>query len=935
MASGMNFTDRAQKALADAHELAQQYSHSQILPLHLAVSLLDPPLDESKDQQQTMNASHTLGSSPLFRQVVDRAHGDPQALDRAMKKALVRLPSQDPPPEHVSISPQFQKVLRNANELSKTQKDSYIAIDHLIQCLSQDSAIERCLADANIPNTKLIDSAIQQIRGTKRVDSKTADSEQENENLKKFTIDMTSLAREGKIDPVIGREEEIRRVIRILSRRTKNNPVLIGEPGVGKTTVVEGLASRIVNADVPANLAACKLLSLDVGSLVAGSKFRGEFEERMKGVLKEIEESKEMIVLFVDEIHLLMGAGSSGEGGMDAANLLKPMLARGQLHCIGATTLAEYRKYIEKDQAFERRFQQVLVKEPTIPETISILRGLKEKYEVHHGVNILDGAIVAAATLAARYLTARRLPDSAVDLIDEAAAAVRVTRESQPEALDTMERKLRQLQIEIHALEREKDEAARSRLSQAQSEAANVEEDLKPMREKYETEKQRSKDIQEAKIKYDQLKVKQEEAERNKDLQTASDLLYYAMPDTKARIEQLEADRARADAEIYARGGSEGVQEAMLTDAVGPDQINEIVARWTGIPVTRLRTSEKDKLLQMEKHLGKVVVGQNEAVTSVSNAIRLQRSGLSNPNQPPSFLFCGPSGTGKTLLTKALAEFLFDDAKSMIRFDMSEYQERHSLSRMIGAPPGYVGHDAGGQLTEALRRRPFSILLFDEVEKAAKEVLTVMLQLMDDGRITDGQGRIVDARNCIVVMTSNLGAEYLARQNASDGKIDATTREMVMTSLRNYFLPEFLNRISSIVIFNRLTRKEIRKIVDVRLVEIQKRLAQNDRKVTIWCSDEVKDYLGSAGYSPAYGARPLARLIEKEVLNRMAVLILRGGIQDGETARVVMEDGRITVLPNHGDSDDDDADAMIDEDEAEDDAVEMLQDGTGDMDLYE
>ena len=852
-----------------------------------------------------------------------------------MKKALVRLPSQDPPPEHVSISPQFSKVLRNANELSKTQKDSFIAIDHLIQSLSQDSSIERCLADANVPNTKLIDSAIQQIRGTKRVDSKTADSEQENENLKKFTIDMTSLAREGKIDPVIGREEEIRRVIRILSRRTKNNPVLIGEPGVGKTTVVEGLASRIVNADVPANLAACKLLSLDVGSLVAGSKYRGEFEERMKGVLKEIEDSKEMIVLFVDEIHLLMGAGSSGEGGMDAANLLKPMLARGQLHCIGATTLAEYRKYIEKDQAFERRFQQVLVKEPTIPETISILRGLKEKYEVHHGVNILDGAIVAAATLAARYLTARRLPDSAVDLIDEAAAAVRVTRESQPEALDTMERKLRQLQIEIHALEREKDEAARSRLSQAQSEAANVEEDLKPMREKYETEKQRSKDIQEAKIKYDQLKVKQEEAERNKDLQTASDLLYYAMPDTKARIEQLEADRARADAELYERRGSEGVQEAMLTDSVGPDQINEIVARWTGIPVTRLRTSEKDKLLQMEKHLGKVVVGQKEAVTSVSNAIRLQRSGLSNPNQPPSFLFCGPSGTGKTLLTKALAEFLFDDPKSMIRFDMSEYQERHSLSRMIGAPPGYVGHDAGGQLTEALRRRPFSILLFDEVEKAAKEVLTVMLQLMDDGRITDGQGRIVDARNCIVVMTSNLGAEYLARQNAPDGKIDATTREMVMTSLRNYFLPEFLNRISSIVIFNRLTRKEIRKIVDVRLVEIQKRLAQNDRKVTIWCSDEVKDYLGSAGYSPAYGARPLARLIEKEVLNRMAVLILRGGIQDGETARVVMEDGRVAVLPNHGDSEDEDEDAMVDEVEAEDDAVEMLQDGTGDMDLYE
>ena len=934
MTSGMQFTDRGSKALADAHELAQQYSHSQILPLHLAVSLLDPPIDESKDQQQTTNASHTSASQPLFRQVVERAHGDPQSLDRAMKKALVRLPSQDPPPEHVSISPQFSKVLRGANELQKTQKDSYIAIDHLIQSLVQDSSIQRCLADANIPNVKLIDNAIQQIRGTKRVDSKTADSEEENENLKKFTIDMTGLAREGKIDPVIGREEEIRRVIRILSRRTKNNPCLIGEPGVGKTTVVEGLAQRIVNADVPANLAACKLLSLDVGSLVAGSKYRGEFEERMKGVLKEIEQSKEMIVLFVDEIHLLMGAGSSGEGGMDAANLLKPMLARGQLHCIGATTLAEFRKYIEKDQAFERRFQQVLVKEPSISETVSILRGLKEKYEVHHGVNILDGAIVAAASLAARYLTARRLPDSAVDLIDEAAAAVRVTRESQPEALDTMERKLRQLQIEIHALEREKDEAARARLAQAQQEAANVAEDLKPLREKYETEKQRSKDIQEEKIKYDRLKVKQEEAERMKDLETASDLLYYAMPDTKARIEQLEAERARADAELYNRAGAAGGQQAMLADAVGPDQINEIVGRWTGIPVTRLRTSEKDKLLKMEKALGKIVVGQQEAVTSVCNAIRLQRSGLSSPNQPPSFLFCGPSGTGKTLLTKALAEFLFDDSKAMIRFDMSEYQERHSLSRMIGAPPGYVGHDAGGQLTESLRRRPFSILLFDEVEKAAKEVLTVLLQLMDDGRITDGQGRVVDAKNCIVVMTSNLGAEYLARQHAPDGKIDSGTRELVMNSLRNYFLPEFLNRISSVVIFNRLTRREIRRIVDVRLDEIQKRLASNERKVTIECTDAVKDHLGSAGYSPAYGARPLARLIEQEVLNRLAVLILRGAIQDGEMARVVMENGRVTVLPNHGDESESEDEEMVDE-ISEGEAAELLENGDGEPSLYD
>lgn len=919
----MQFTDRASKALNDAQELAQQYSHSQLLPLHLAVALIDPPPDMSKDQQNGPG-----DPTPLFKQVVERAHGDPQLLDRALKKALVRLPSQDPPPDHISLSPSFSKVLQAAGKLQKTQKDSYVAVDHLIQSLVQDSTIQRCLAEANIPKPDLVDQAIQQIRGSRRVDSKTADSEEENENLKKFTIDMTSMAREGKIDPVIGREEEIRRVIRILSRRTKNNPVLIGEPGVGKTTVVEGLALRIVNADVPANLAACKLLSLDVGALVAGSKYRGEFEERMKGVLKEIEDSKEMIVLFVDEIHLLMGAGSSGEGGMDAANLLKPMLARGQLHCIGATTLGEYRKYIEKDQAFERRFQQVLVKEPTIPETVSILRGLKERYETHHGVTILDGAIVSAASLAARYLTQRRLPDSAVDLIDEAAAAVRVTRESQPEALDNLERKLRQLQIEIHALEREKDEAAQARLREAKAEAANVEEELKPLREKYEKEKERGRDIQEAKIKLDQLKIKRAEAERIGDLSTASDLQYYAIPDVEQRISNLERAKAKADAEMY-KSDNDG--QSLLTDAVGPEQIQEIVARWTGIPVTRLKTTEKEKLLNMERHLGKVVVGQKEAVTSVANAIRLQRSGLANPNQPPSFLFCGPSGTGKTLLTKALAEFLFDDPKAMIRFDMSEYQERHSLSRMIGAPPGYVGHDAGGQLTEALRRRPFSILLFDEVEKAAKEVLTVLLQLMDDGRITDGQGRIVDARNCIVVMTSNLGAEYLARPNAPDGRIDPTTKEMVMGALRNYFLPEFLNRISSLVIFNRLTRREIRKIVDLRVSEVQKRLSQNGRNVHIEMSEEVRDYLGSAGYSPAYGARPLARLIEKEVLNRLAVLILRGAIRDGETARVVLENGHVQVLPNHTDSEGSEDEDMYDED----DAIEELEDADGGMDLYD
>ncbi|OAA37129.1 heat shock protein HSP98 [Beauveria brongniartii RCEF 3172] len=923
MTARMDFTDRAQKAVEDAMSLAEQYAHSQLVPVHLAVSLLEPPIDQSKDQQNAPPGAIVT----LFRQVIERAHGDPQLFDRALKKLLVRLPSQDPPPEQVSLSPQFHAVLRKAMELQKVQKDTYIGVDHLITALADEPSIQATLKEANIPKPKLVQDAVQAIRGTKRVDTKTADTEQENENLAKFTIDLTALARDKKVDPVIGREEEIRRVIRILSRRTKNNPVLIGEPGVGKTTVVEGLAQRIVIRDVPDNLKNCKLLSLDVGALVAGSKFRGEFEERMKGVLKEIEASKEMIVLFVDEIHLLMGAGSSGEGGMDAANLLKPMLARGQLHCIGATTLAEYRKYIEKDAAFERRFQQVLVKEPSIPETISILRGLKEKYDRHHRVTIKDNALVAAANLAARYLTTRRLPDSAIDLVDEAAAAVQVARESRPEIIDSNERKLSQLMIEIAALEKEHDEASQSRLAQAKKEAKNVEEELVPLREKYQNELKRSEDIHNAKVKLDDLEKRLEDAMNNSEHAKAADLKYGAIPDQKEVIKKLEQKKAAADAALNETNVDAG--GSMVTDTVDADQINEIVARWTGIPVTRLRTSEKEKLIHMERALSKVVVGQREAVQSVANAIRLQRSGLSNPNQPPSFLFCGPSGTGKTLLTKALAEFLFDDSRAMIRFDMSEYQERHSLSRMIGAPPGYVGHDAGGQLTEALRRKPFSILLFDEVEKAAKEILTVMLQLMDDGRITDGQGRVVDARNCIVVMTSNLGAEFLTRPGVKEGKIDAGTRELVMGALRNYFLPEFLNRINSVVIFNRLTRREIRNIVDIRIMEIQKRLHDNGRNVTIDVSEEAKDYLGNAGYSPAYGARPLARLIEQEVLNKLAILILRNNIRDKETARVELDDGRIVVLSNHPDSDTGEDEEMMDEE----DAVDELE--MDDEDFYD
>lgn len=916
----MQFTDKAQKALSDAVDIAQAYAHPQLLPVHLAHSLLNGPVPEDATGREPEPVT-----ASLFRQVVEKANGDYQTLDRAIKKALVRLPSQEPPPEQVSFSPSLHKVLREAQKLQKTQRDAYIAQDHLISALAQDSGIQKMLAEAGIPKISLLDQAVQSLRGTKRIESQNEETSQ-GEALAKYCIDLTEKARSGDLDPVIGREQEVLRVIRILSRRTKNNPVLIGEPGVGKTAVVECLAQRIVNADVPANLMQCRLLSLDVGSLVAGSKYRGEFEERMKSVLKEIEESKDMIILFVDEMHLLMGAGSTGEGGMDSANMLKPALARGQLHCIGATTLAEYRKYIEKDAAFERRFQQIIVNEPSVPETISILRGLKERYEVHHGVTISDAAIVAAATLAARYLTARKLPDSAIDLIDEAAASVRVTRESAPEAVDTLERKHRQLLIEIHALEREKDEASQARLAEAKKEAANVMEELQPLRERYEAEKRRSADIQEAKKKLDMLNAKAEQAERVGDLATASDIKYYAIPELKKYIQKLEEEKKQADADAAKHAQATG-ETALLTDLVGPDQINEIVARWTGIPVTRLRTTEKEKLLHMEKYLSQQVVGQREAVRAVANAIRMSRSGLSNPNQPiASFLFCGPSGTGKTLLTKTLAEFLFDDAKAMIRFDMSEYMEKHSVSRLIGAPPGYVGYDAGGQLTEALRRRPFSILLFDEVEKAAKEVLTVLLQLMDEGRITDSTGRIVDGKNTVIIMTSNLGSQYITQHaNAKDGRIDPTTKEMVMNAVRSHFLPEFLNRISNVVIFNRLAKKEIRTIVELRLKEIQERLKQNNRNITLEVSDAAKDYMGLEGYSPQYGARPLQRVLEREVLNKLAVLLLRGAIKDGEVARITLDEhGHVVVLPNHK------VDEPLDEDMAD---FEELDEG--DMDVEE
>ncbi|PAV22376.1 heat shock hsp98 [Pyrrhoderma noxium] len=795
-------------------------------------------------------------------------------------------PNTRPPPDEVGLSSAAHKIIREAQSIQKTMHDSYIAQDHLLLALIKDSTISNVLKEASLTEAAL-KTSIQQVRGDRRVDSKNA--EQGFDALQKYAVDLTALAEEGKIDPVIGRDNEIRRAIRILCRRTKNNPVLIGEPGVGKTAIAEGLAQRIVKRDVPASLF-CRLYSLDMGALMAGAKYKGEYEERVKAVLNEVEKAAEDgpgVILFIDELHLIMAGSGSESGGMDAANLFKPLLARGKLRCIGATTLAEYRKYVEKDQALERRFAQVLVNEPSVPETISILRGIREKYEVHHGVRILDGALISAAQLAHRYLTSRRLPDAAIDLVDEACASVRVTRETAPEAIDKLERRKLELEVEIHALEREKDEASKERLVSARKAIADVEDQLGPLKAAYENEKKRGDEITEVRRRIDELKAKADDAERRYDLATASDLRYYALPDLHQKLAMLEAKKAEEDTE---RGGG--------TDTVTSEQIAEIVARWTSIPVTRLMSTEKDKLLRLEKTLAENVVGQPEAVRAVANAIRLSRSGLANAQRPiASFLFAGPSGTGKTLLSKTLASILFDSTDAMIRIDATEYSEKHSISRLIGAPPGYIGHDSGGQLTEYIRRKPYSIVLIDEIEKASREFVTLFLQVLDDGRLTDGQGRVVDFRNTVIIMTSNLGAAYL--NDMGDGPVKPETRTLVMGAIQGHFPPEFINRIDEVVIFRSLSRRNITKIVDIRLKEVQERL--NEKKMVLNVSDEAKNYLAAIGYSPVYGARPLNRAVQQELLNPLSILILETAVRDGEIINVQFDGphNRLYIVPNH------------------------------------
>ncbi|PZU07916.1 MAG: ATP-dependent chaperone ClpB [Sphingobium sp.] len=853
------FTDRAKGFLQAAQTVAIRLNHQRITPEHILKALLE--------DEQGMAAG-----------LLKAAGGDPGIAGTEVDAALSKMPAvtgsgaSQPP----SLDNDAVRLLDQAEQIAQKAGDSFVTVERLLLAVAMSKAgpAGRAVGKAGVTPEKL-NQAIAELRQGRSAD--TASAEDRYDALKKFARDLTQAAKDGKLDPVIGRDEEIRRTIQILARRTKNNPVLIGEPGVGKTAIAEGLALRIANGDVPDTLKNRTLMALDMGSLIAGAKYRGEFEERLKGVLDEVKAGEGQIILFIDEMHTLIGAGKT-DGAMDASNLLKPALARGELHCIGATTLDEYRKYVEKDPALQRRFQPVFVGEPTVEDTISILRGLKEKYELHHGVRITDGAIVAAATLSNRYITDRFLPDKAIDLMDEAASRIRMEVESKPEEIENLDRRIMQLQIEREALKKESDSASKDRLAKIEEELANLGEQSSELTARWQAEREKINAEAKLKEQLEAARLELEQAQRSNDLSKMAELNYGTIPALTKQLEEAQADS----------GG------AMLREEVTADDIAAVVARWTGIPMERMLEGEREKLLQMEEELGKRVIGQEDAVRAVSAAVRRSRAGLQDPNRPlASFLFLGPTGVGKTELTKALAEFLFDDSSAMVRIDMSEFMEKHAVSRLIGAPPGYVGYEEGGVLTEAVRRRPYQVVLFDEVEKAHADVFNVLLQVLDDGRLTDGQGRTVDFANTIIILTSNLGSQFLS--NLADGEKVETVEPQVMEIVRAHFRPEFLNRLDEIILFHRLAQEHMGPIVDIQISRVQALL--KDRKIKLELSEGARAWLGRVGYDPVYGARPLKRAVQRYLQDPLADLILRGEVMDGGVVKIDEGDSGLVLTP--------------------------------------